>query len=141
MLPFVRVALAAALCVGAVGCAYLLPRQVAEGPVVADGDILFRFYAPNARRVQLAGDWPQNNWARGDGDVGEANIGLMDDKDGDGVWEIRIDLEPGRYRYLFLVDENTWHTDPGNPEEIEGGPAQLCSQIVIHTRNGRLEIR
>ena len=123
------------------GCSYLLPRQIASGPTLQEGEVLFRYHAPTARRVQLAGEWPENNWARGDGSAGEANIGLMDDKDGDGVWEIRVSLPPGRYKYLFLVDENTWHTDPGNPEEVEGGPAQICSQIVLHINNSRLEIR
>ena len=123
------------------GCGYLLPRQTASGPALVDNEVLFRFWAPNARRVQLGGDWPQNNWTRGDGSAGEANIGLMEDKDGDGVWEIRVDLPPGRYHYLFLVDENTWHTDPGNPEEVRGGPAELCSRVVLHTKNDRLEIR
>lgn len=125
----------------AAGCMYLAPRRITEGPT-PDGDhVMFRFYAPTARRVQIAGDWPGNNWARGDGSVGEANVGLMDDKNADGVWEIRVALPAGRYRYLFLVDENTWHTDPGNPEEIPGGPAQVCSQIVLHMSNHRLEIR
>ena len=44
------------------GCGYLLPRQVAEGPTLVDNVVLFRYYAPNARRVQLGGDWPSNNW-------------------------------------------------------------------------------
>ncbi|MDH3215694.1 MAG: hypothetical protein OEN01_05300 [Candidatus Krumholzibacteria bacterium] len=123
------------------GCAYLAQRTSASGPEVKDNEVLFRFYAPSARRVQLAGNWPENNWARGDGSVGEANIGLMEDKDGDGVWEIGVLLAPGRYKYLFWVDENTWHTDPGNPEEVQGGPAQICSQIVLHVRGTRLEIR
>ena len=72
------------------GCGYLLPRQIAQGPTLADGEVLFRYYAPNARRVQLAGDWPENNWARGDGSVGEAKIGLMEADNNDGVWEIRV---------------------------------------------------
>lgn len=121
------------------GCSYLSPRQVASGPALEEGEVLFRYYAPSARRVQLAGDWQGNNWARGDGSVGEANIGLMESKDG--WWEIRVQLPAGRYRYLFWVDENTWHTDPGNPDEIAGGPAQLCSQIVLQFKNNRLEIR
>jgi hypothetical protein len=123
------------------GCSYLLPRQIAQGPTLKDGEVLFRYYAPNARRVQLGGDWPQNNWTRGDGSVGEANIGLMEDDNNDGTWEIRVALPAGRYKYVFLVDENTWHTDPGNVEEVRGGPVELCSQIVLHTEGGRLEIR
>jgi 1,4-alpha-glucan branching enzyme len=123
------------------GCGYLLTRQIAEGPTLVDGKVLFRYYAPNARRVQLGGDWQGNNWTRGDGSVGEANVGLMEDDDNDGVWEIRVALPAGRYRYLFLIDENTWHTDPGNVEEVDGGPVERCSQIVLHSETGRLEIR
>ena len=123
------------------GCGYLLPRQIAQGPTLADGEVLFRYYAPNARRVQLAGDWTENTWARGVGSVGEANIGLMEDDTHDGDWEIRVALPAGRYRYLFLVDENTWHMDPGNVEEVQGGPVELCSQVVLHIEGGRLEIR
>jgi len=138
-----RACAAAVLACGIVasGCGYLAPRKTSLGPVIEQGAVLFRYYAPSARRVQLAGSWPENNWGRGDGSVGEANIGLMDDENSDGVWEIRVALPPGRYEYLFWVDELTWHLDPGNPEEIPGGPAGTCSQIVLYSSGGKLEIR
>lgn len=123
------------------GCGHLAPRTQNPGPAVEDQEVVFRFFAPSARRVQLAGNWPENNWGRGDGSVGEANIGLMADDDGDGVWEIAVALPPGRYEYLFWIDENTWHVDPGNPEEVPGGPAGTCSQIVLHSIGHRLEMR
>lgn len=122
-------------------CGYLVSRQAMDGPQLVDGDVVFRFFAPTARRVQLAGDWPGNNWARGDGSVGEANIGLMADDDADGVWELAVTLGPGRYRYLFWVDETLWQIDPGNPDEVDGGPARRCSQIVVHINDNRLELR
>jgi 1,4-alpha-glucan branching enzyme len=122
-------------------CAHLAPRENAAGPAVVENDIRFSFFAPSAGRVQLAGDWPENNWARGDGSSGESNIGLMQDDDGDGIWEITVRLAPGRYRYLYLVDENRWFVDPGNPDEVAGGPEQICSQIVLFRRAGRLELR
>jgi hypothetical protein len=142
-----RIALWVAILLGAgsaflaIGCGYLALRTQSRGPEVADGKIVFRYYAPSARRVQLAGDWPENNWARGDGSVGEANIGLMEEKDGDGVWELAVALPPGRYKYLFWVDESTWNLDPGNPEEVSGGPVGTCSQIVLYSVDDRLEIR
>jgi 1,4-alpha-glucan branching enzyme len=122
-------------------CSYLAPRERAAGPSVVDGGILFRYYAPTASRVQLAGDWPENNWARGDGSAGEADIGLMSDADGDGVWEITVALGPGRYQYIFWVNEATWRLDPGNPEEATGGPAGTASLLTVFMRNGRLESR
>lgn len=130
------------LCAGVAvvgGCARFANRRVAAGPGLREGSVLFRFYAPTARRVQLAGSWPENNWARGDGVSGEANVGLMEDKDG--VWEIAVDLPPGRYKYVFWVDETTWRTDPGNPEEVAGGPAGICSLIVLFRQGNEVKIR
>ncbi len=123
------------------GCSYLASRKPSHGPAVKGESVIFRFYAPTAQRVQLAGDWPENNWAKGDGSVGEANIGLMKDDDADGVWEISVALPPGRYKYLFWMDESTWRLDPGNPEEVAGGPTGKCSQIILFPKNGSLEIR
>ena len=129
------------VCLLGLACSYLGPRKHAGGPFLIDEGVRFRLYAPTARYVQLAGDWPENNWARGDGSIGEANVGLMEDTDGDGLWEIVVPLPPGRYHYLFRVDENTWHLDPGNPEEVRDGPVGRCSQIILVSRNNKLEIR
>lgn len=123
------------------GCSHLSARRTQTGPTVDGDEVVFRFYAPAAMRVQVAGDWPENNWARGDGSVGEINVGLMEDEDGDGVWELRVKLPPGRYRYLFLVDENSWSLDPGNTEEVEGGPEGRCCQIVLFDVGGKLKLR
>jgi 1,4-alpha-glucan branching enzyme len=122
------------------GCSHLASRGRVGGPLVVEDGVQFRFYAPSATRVQLAGDWPGNNWARGDGSAGEADIGLMD-VDGKGNWQIVVPLAPGRYRYLFWVDENTWHLDPGNPEEVAGGPVGVASQVFVFLRDGKREIR
>jgi len=126
---------------GSWGCGSLAPRERAAAPTMVDGGVRFRLYAPEASRVQLAGSWPENNWARGDGSVGEANIGLMDDPSGDGKWEIVVPLGPGRYQYLFWIDENTWRLDPGNNEEVPGGPMGSASLLVIVVRDGKAEIR
>ncbi len=133
--------IAAVLICTMAGCGYIAPRSLSAGPAVKEGEIVFRFYSPSARRVQLAGNWPENNWARGDGSAGEANIGLMKDEDSDGIWEISVALPAGRYKYLFWVDENTWHLDPGVPEEVSGGPTGTCSQVILYSDSDRLEIR
>jgi len=124
-----------------VACASLAPRSRAPGPLMTGDGVRFRFFAPSAHRVQLAGNWPENNWARGDGPAGEADIGLMQDDDNDGVWEIVIPLEPGRYQYLFWLDEATWKLDPGNPAEVDGGPARRASELIVVQRGGSMEVR
>ena len=124
----------------AAGCSSFAARGTLPGPRITDDGVAFRFYAPGAGRVQLAGNWPENNWAQGDGSVGEANIGLMK-VNADGVWEIMVRLGPGRYQYVFWVDENTWQLDPGNPEEVVGGPMGKTSLLVVFSAGGKLEIR
>ncbi len=125
----------------ATACSSLAPRTRAVLPAVVEGGVRFRYFAPAAHRVQLAGSWPENNWAKGDGSVGEADIGLMADDDNDGLWEIVVPLAPGRYQYLFWVDEATWSLDPGNPEEVEAGPQGRASEIVLIKLEGTLEVR
>ncbi len=124
-----------------VACAALAPRSRAPGPMLTAEGVRFRFFAPSAHRVQLAGSWPENNWARGDGPAGEADIGLMQDDDNDGTWEIVVALQPGRYQYLFWLDEATWKLDPGNPAEVEAGPARRASELVVVERGGATEVR
>ncbi|MDH4036342.1 MAG: hypothetical protein OEX18_03450 [Candidatus Krumholzibacteria bacterium] len=125
----------------AAGCASLAPRSRIAGPVSEGDGVRFVYFAPTAHRVQLAGSWPENNWARGDGSVGEANIGLMADDDGDGMWEITVPLPEGRHQYLFWVDEATWALDPGNPVQVEAGPAGRASEVVLVARGAEMEIR
>lgn len=138
---FARAGWLAAAALAAAGCASLAPRQRIAGPVVADDGVRFVFFAPTAHRVQLAGSWPENNWAQGDGPVGEADIGLMSDDDGDGLWEILVTLPAGRHQYLFRVDEATWAVDPGNPVQVDAGPAGRASELVLVARGSEMEIR
>lgn len=97
-----------------------------------DGGILFRYYAPSARTVQILGDWPGNDFGRGEGVEGEVLVGLMEDGDGDGVWERTIGLAPGRYRYRFLIDEVYVEIDPYNPERIPDGEGGYYSLLVVY---------
>ena len=122
-------------------CASLAPRSRAPGPQMTGEGVRFQFFAPSAHRVQLAGSWPENNWAQGDGPVGEADVGLMEDGDNDGVWEIVVPLAAGRYQYVFWLDEATWQLDPGNPSEVDAGPARRASELLVFERGGALEVR
>lgn len=60
----------------------------------------FRLYAPQARRVSLAGSF--NNW-----DIKTFSA----KKDSKGNWAAKVSLKPGRYEYKFFVD-GAWLNDP-----------------------------
>ncbi|HHS50061.1 MAG TPA: hypothetical protein ENN07_02985 [candidate division Zixibacteria bacterium] len=85
-------------------------------PQKVDGGILFRYQNPAARQVQLCGNF--NNWCgtKDTGGILDPSIGIMTDADGDGIWEIVVDLPPGRYQYKFVVDRVSWTMDPSNPD-------------------------
>jgi len=133
------IALSTVLICAAPGCSRFASRTAAPGPVMTPDGVEFRYYAPGASRVQLAGNWPENNWAQGDGSVGEADIGLMT-VDSKGMWEIVVPLDAGRFYYLFWVDDNRWHTDPGNPQEVEFGPRGRSSLLVVFLQGEKLEL-
>ena len=60
----------------------------------------FKFNAPNAKRVALAGDF--NSWD---------TKTFVARKDRKGNWLVKASLTPGRYEYKFYVDGN-WVSDP-----------------------------
>jgi len=109
-------------------CISKLDRAV-YSPVVRDGRVTFRYFNPTARTVQLAGDWPGNNWAEGDEGNGEVLVGLM--KYDRGYWTLELELTPGVYRYRFLVNEREWVLDPSNPRVVDDGMGQKANLLII----------
>ncbi len=99
-------------------------------PEPTENGILFRYKAPAARQVNVAGEF--NNWV---GTVGtgrlDPNIDPMSDRDGDGVWEIVLPLPPGRYQYKFVIDQVDWQDDPGNPETTDDNYGGKNSILVV----------
>lgn len=63
--------------------------------------VQFQLQAPDARSVAVSGDF--NQWAAD---------ATMEDPDGDGVWTVRLALEPGVHEYMFVIDGDRWVTDP-----------------------------
>ncbi|HHE37611.1 MAG TPA: hypothetical protein ENL20_03440 [Candidatus Cloacimonetes bacterium] len=99
-------------------------------PHQVKGGVLFQYEAPSARLVTLAGDFPDNLW----GGTASSNASydstvdpMFDDGThgdkvaGDGIWSLIKPLEPGRYQYKFVVDRNTWVTDPNGLEFVDDG--------------------
>ncbi|MDD5432815.1 MAG: glycogen-binding domain-containing protein [Candidatus Omnitrophica bacterium] len=60
----------------------------------------FKLYAPQAKRVTLAGSF--NNW-----DTKK----LTAKKDTKGNWAVKVSLKPGKHEYKFFVD-GSWINDP-----------------------------
>ncbi len=91
-------------------------------PAEVDGGIMFRYHAPSARQVTLAGSF--NNWGgtQGGGRY-DPSIDPMSDADGNGTWTVVLPLPPGRYQYKYVIDGGIrWEQDPNNPDKAtEGG--------------------
>ncbi|HEY6400229.1 MAG TPA: esterase, partial [Blastocatellia bacterium] len=68
--------------------------SITSPQVLPDRRVAFRVYAPNAREVQVAGDWLRR---------GESPTAM--EKGNDGVWSVTIGpLPSGVYSYTFLAD-------------------------------------
>ncbi|MGE5436080.1 MAG: alpha-amylase family glycosyl hydrolase, partial [Syntrophothermus sp.] len=79
-------------------------------------------YKPEGKpkRVNLFGTF--NSWNR-------ENLSLTD-KNNDGIYEITIDIEPGRYEYKYFVDGKEL-VDPANPEKIPNGMGDFNNIVII----------
>ena len=127
---------------GAVACVALLAvwgviagvsRQPAGTPPAASGlpaaaaaipsPVLVRLVVlqPGARTVQVAGDF--NGW-----DPASTSLEQVSS----GAWTVTLPLEPGRYKYMFVVDGRQWIADPFAAEQSDDG---------FGSRNGVLEVR
>ena len=113
-----------------VSCSRYIEPSVESG-VIEDERVVFRLKSPSARTVQIAGDWPGNNWGRGDAEQGEVLVGLMENKDGEGTWVLSIVLEPGRYRYRFIIDEVKQVLDPNNPRVVDDGMGGKANLLIV----------
>jgi glycosidase len=72
------------------------------------------------KKIFVAGEF--NNW--------NPNVHQLEDKDGDGIYEIAIPLPPGSYQYKFVVD-GRWIADPENENKSPDGFGGFNSVINI----------
>lgn len=109
------------------------PREV-------EGGILFRYEAPAARMVTLAGNF--NNWGGTEGGGRyDPTIDPMTDDDGDGIWTIVKPLAPGRYQYKFVIDNGVrWELDPSNANTGEEGGFTNSLVIVPESVSYKYEV-
>lgn len=76
-----------------------MPQPSAVAPPAAHTTRL-AIRAPNASRVEIAGDW--NGWTP-----------VAATRAPNGVWYADVPLEPGEYRYAFRVDATDWRVPEG----------------------------
>jgi hypothetical protein len=109
--PLGGLAVAASLVVLVVGSRLLFPPTPGSvggatlGSLSDSAVIQFVIVAQNAGSVSLVGDF--NDW--------DFSATPMQPVRRNGVWSITVPLAPGRYRYAFLVDGETWLADPSAP--------------------------
>mgnify|MGYP001970524677 CR=1 FL=1 len=115
------------------GCSLSLIKKRLSAPYRVEGGILFQYDAPSARHVNLAGNFPDNEWLK-NGD----KVDMMHDDGkkgdrvaGDGVWSIVKKLSPGRYEYKFVVDRNTWVKDPNALDIASDGYGGENSILIV----------
>jgi chromosome partitioning protein len=86
-------------------------------PAMTPAGVMFTFEAPEAARVQLAGDF--NGWGLEGNDMSPSGR----------LWRKVVPLEPGRYRYRYVVD-GQWQSDPLNPT-VEPSPYGGNDSILV----------
>jgi len=95
------------------------PPPVNSQEVLADRKITFRIYAPNAQAVRLSA-----------GDVPNSAQSAQMTKTAAGVWETTVGpVEPGAYRYNFVVDGVTV-IDPASPFVSESN-TRVWSMVTV----------
>ncbi len=120
------------------GCSYtrILRNRLPAPHRVHDFEnaVLFQYEAPQAKHVNLCGNWDENTWCgtQGTGRF-DQTIGAMQDDDGDGIWQIVVPLKPGRYQYKFAVDWGIrWEYDQNNPLTEDDGYGSYNSILILH---------
>ena len=86
-------------------------------PRVTDEGVVFSFDAPGAHRVQLAGDF--NGW----------EVEGCEMRPSGPRWKSILKLDPGRYRYRYVVD-GEWKNDPLNAD-VEPAPFGGYNSVVV----------
>ena len=100
------------------GASYTAPK-IALPPPSLKGNTTFRLKGyPDASIVVLAGSF--NNWNQSQFVLG---------REGD-EWVCRIDLEPGKHAYKFIIDGN-WLLDPANPNTEDDDYGVKNSVIIV----------
>ena len=81
--------------------------------------VLFTYVDDRAKKVCIEGSF--NQWS-------SQSHCMKKDKD---TWTLRLSLPPGRYPYLFLIDDRISKLDPGTALTEESGFGTKNSVLVV----------
>ena len=86
----------------------------------------FELHAPGAQRVELLGNF--NNWTPG-------QLRLRG-PDASGHWTADVELPEGHYEYQFLVNGQTWVTDPNAAMRRPDGFGRENAVVEVYEERG-----
>lgn len=82
------------------------PQPAGLAPRESEVGVVFQCYAPEAKKVFLAGDFNQFALNRG-GRIHDPQF-AMTGPDEQGIFRRTVNLPPGLYRYKFAIESDTW---------------------------------
>ncbi len=69
---------------------------------LAQVEVNFKISGIEAKSIAVVGDF--NGWS--------ISANRLEDPEDDGIWTGKINLKPGRYEYMLVVDDSKWVPDP-----------------------------
>ena len=100
-----------------------LPGQPSQNEAVAQQvEVTFTISGIKANQIAVAGDF--NSW--------NTSANQLEDPDGDGIWTGKMQLEPGRYEYMLVVDDGKWVTDPNAKVYADDGFGSKNAVLFIN---------
>ena len=104
-----------------------LPGQPNQNEAVAQQvEVTFTISGIKANQIAVAGDF--NGW--------NTSANQLEDPDGDGIWTGKINLKPGRYEYMLVVDDGKWVTDPNAKVYADDGFGSKNAVLFINNNSG-----
>ena len=120
---FVGTALAAAVAVLFFAFTFIFNIPVTAPICSSEIQFSLKLEDDSNHTIAIAGDF--NNWNPSDT--------LLEDHDGDGIWTATLNLEPGRYEYMFVLDGKQWVPDPNAIRFVKDGFGNRNSVLEINS--------
>ena len=100
-----------------------LPGQPGQKEAaVQQVEVTFTISGIKANQIAVAGDF--NSW--------NTSANQLVDPDGDGIWTGKMQLKPGRYEYMLVVDDGKWVTDPNAKVYADDGFGSKNAVLFIN---------